>query len=65
MADAARYVPRHILADAIINGTRMADPQAAPGAVKIVCSILKNGKRYVLEIIYRESDNTILHYLYK
>jgi hypothetical protein len=43
----------------------MADPQGAPGAIKIVRDIFVNGKPRVLEIIYRESDKTILHFLYK
>jgi hypothetical protein len=42
----------------------MPDPQGAAGAVKIVCTMFRNGKRYLLEIIYRESDNTILHFMY-
>ena len=65
MTEAGRFVPRNTLADAILNGTRMADPQGAPGAIKIVQNIIVNGKEKVLEIIYRESDNTILHFLYK
>ena len=64
MANPARHVPRHILADAILHGTRMPDPQGAAGAVKIVSTVFRNGQRYVLEIIYRESDNTILHFVY-
>jgi hypothetical protein len=43
----------------------MADPQGAPGAVKIVQEIFVNGKKYNLEIIYREADKVILHFLYK
>lgn len=64
MANPARYVSRHILADAILHGTRMPDPQGAAGALKIVSTMFQNGQRYVLEIIYRESDNTILHFVY-
>jgi hypothetical protein len=65
MAEAGRHVPRHTLAEAIQSGTRMADPQGAPGAIKIVQEIAVNGKPKTLEIIFRESDNTILHFLYK
>jgi hypothetical protein len=65
MAEAGRFVPRQTLADAILTGTRMADPQGAAGAIKIVQNVIVNGKPKVLEIIYRESDNTILHFLYK
>ncbi|MDC0749638.1 hypothetical protein [Polyangium mundeleinium] len=65
MAEAGRHVPRHTLAEAIQHGTRMPDPQGAPGAIKILQQITVNGKSRTLEIIYREADNTILHFLYK
>jgi len=65
MAEAGRQVPRHTLADAIRHGARMADPQGAPGAVKIVQEIVVNGTKRTLEIIYRESDHTVLHFLYR
>ncbi|MBX7166843.1 MAG: RHS repeat-associated core domain-containing protein [Pirellulales bacterium] len=65
MAEAGRYVPRHILAQAILHGQRMADPQGAAGAVKIVQEVCVNGKIKTLEIIWREADNMILHFLYK
>lgn len=61
----SRRVPLQTLAQAILKGRRMADPQNAPGAIKIVQEIYKNGKKYNLEIIYREADKTILHFLYK
>ena len=41
----------------------MADPQNAPGAIKIVHKVRKNGKKYQLEIIYREADKTVLRLL--
>jgi RHS repeat-associated protein len=62
---ASRFVPLQTLASAILYGTRMADPQGAPGAIKIVQEIFVNGKKYNLEIIYREADKMILHFLYK
>jgi hypothetical protein len=65
MGEAGRHVPQHILAEAIQHGTRLADPQAASGTVKIVHQVVVNGKTKTLEIIYRESDNMILHFLYK
>jgi len=65
MGEAGRFVPRHTLADAILNGTRMADPQGAAGAIKIVQQVSVNGRVRTLEIIYRERDNTILHFLYR
>ena len=62
---ASRRVPLQTIAQAILGGQRMADPQNAPGAIKIVQEIFVNGKKYQLEIIYREVDKTILHVLYK
>jgi RHS repeat-associated protein len=62
---ASRRVPLYTIAQAILSGQRMADPQNARGAVKIVHEMWKNGKKYQLEIIYREADKTILHVLYK
>lgn len=64
MAQAGRWVPRHLLAEAIQGGKRMADPQGAEGAVKIVQSMFRNGKEYTLDIIYREKDKMILHFQY-
>jgi len=64
MKEAGRMVPRSILAQAILTGARSADPQSAPGAVQITQNIVKNGKDYVLQIIYREKDNVILHFQY-
>lgn len=75
MENPDRYVPRHILADAIDNAIKnkktVPDPQKAPGAVKITEEMWKinpktgNYKKYELEIIYRDSDQTVLHFLYK
>jgi RHS repeat-associated protein len=65
MAEAGRRVPIHTLAEAIKHGTRMPDPQGAAGAVKIVQQVFVNGVPRTLEIIYREPDKTILHFLYK
>ncbi len=65
MAEAGRYVPRLTLADAILSGQRMPDPQAAAGAARIAQQVWINGTKYELEIIYREADRTILHFLYK
>ncbi len=65
MGEAGRFVPRHTLAGAIQGGTRMADPQGVPGAIKIVQEISVNGGSKTLEIIYREADNTIMHFLYR
>lgn len=64
MSEAGRWVPRHLLAEAIESGKRMADPQGAEGAVKIVQTMFRNGKEYTLDIIYREKEKLILHFQY-
>ncbi len=64
MADPKRYVPRYILAEAIQNGSKMNDPRNAIGAIKIVEKMFRKNKEYNLNIIYREKDNTILHFHY-
>lgn len=63
MSNPGRMVPVQTLAEAI--GTRMPDPRSTAGAVKIVQRVFVNGKPRTLEIIYREADNTILHFLYQ
>jgi RHS repeat-associated protein len=65
MSNPGRMVPIQTLAEAIRSGTRMPDPQGAAGAVKIVQQVFVNGTPRTLEIIYREADKTILHFLYK
>lgn len=65
MATRGRYVPVHILQLGIKYGRRSPDPQMAKGAFLYTIKMLKNGKEYVLEIVVREKDWTILHFLYK
>jgi hypothetical protein len=65
MAAQGRYVPVHILHLAIKHGKRVADPQGVKGAFQYTITMLKNGKEYVLEVVVREADWTILHFLYK
>ncbi len=60
-----RQVPLHILHLAIKYGKRVADPQGVKGAFLYTIKMFKNGKEYVLEVVVRESDWTILHFLYK
>ncbi len=62
MAASGRHVPIHILHLALKYGKRVPDPQ---GAFLYTISILKNGKKYALDIVVREKDWTILHFLYK
>lgn len=65
MATKGRYVPTHILHLAIKYGKRAADPQGAKGAFLYTTKIFRNGTEYTLEVVVRESDWTILHFLYK
>ena len=65
MATSGRYVPIHILHLAIKYGKRAADPQGAKGAFLYTIKMFKNGKEYILEVVVREKDWTILHFLYK
>jgi len=65
MAASGRHVPIHILHLAIKYGKRVPDPQGVKGAFMYTANILKNGKKYALEIVVREKDWTILHFLYK
>lgn len=73
MAEAGRHVPVHILQQAIETGVRTADPRGAAGAFRYVTSVwklVKNGsdytwKKYTLEVVVRESDWTVLHFLYR
>jgi hypothetical protein len=65
MMSAGRHVPVHILHLAIKYGKRVPDPQGAKGAFLFATKMLKNGKEYLLEVVVREADWTILHFLYK
>ncbi len=65
MATKGRYVPVHILHLAIRHGKRVADPQKVANAFLYTIKMIKNGKTYTLEVLVRETDWTILHFLYK
>jgi len=65
MANPGRYVPIHILHLAIRHGKQLPDPQGVLGAVKYVAPMWKNGKQYMLEVVVRAHDTTVLHFLYK
>jgi hypothetical protein len=65
MATQGRHVPIHILHLAIKYGKRAIDPQGIKGAFLYTAKLLKNGKPYTLEVVVRESDWTVLHFLYK
>ena len=71
MAQPGRYVPIDILKLAVRHGVRDADPQGVPGAFRYTIPMLKTGKRlgdpprqYILRVIVRERDWTILHLHY-
>ena len=65
MATKGRYVPLHILHLGIRYGKRVPDPQGVKGAFLYTARMLRNGTEYTLEIVVREADWTILHFLYK
>jgi hypothetical protein len=71
MAQPGRYVPVDILKLAVRYGVRDADPQGVPGAFRYTIPMLKAAKRlgdpprrYILRVIVRERDWTILHFHY-
>jgi hypothetical protein len=65
MATQGRHVPVQILQLGIRYGTRVADPQGVRGAFMYSTKMFRNGVEYTLEIVVRERDWTILHFLYK
>lgn len=65
MAERGRHVPVHILHLAIKYGRRAPDPRRAQGAFLYTIKMLKNGKERALEVVVREKDWTVLHFLYK
>ena len=65
MANPHRYVPRHTLAETILVGKKAADPRNIIGAMKYTQEMFRNGKKYELEVIYRELDNMMFHFHYQ
>lgn len=65
MATKGRHVPVQILHLTIKYGKRAADPQGVKGAFQYTIKMFRNGREYTLEVVVRESDWTILHFLYK
>ena len=65
MAVKGRHVPLHILHLALKYGQRRVDPQGVKGAFLYTAKMFRNGKQYTLEVVVRERDWTILHFLYK
>ena len=65
MNDRNRFVPVHILKIAIKYGRKSPDPQRVKGAFLYKIPMTKNGRSFTLEVVLRERDNTVLHFLYK
>lgn len=76
MLNPARYVPLQLQEKVIRYGKRMPDPQGVPGLFryeaemyKLVENRAQKGtyfyKKYILEVLVREKDWTITHFLYK
>ncbi len=65
MATKGRYVPLHILHLALKHGKRVPDPQGVKGAFMYTAKMTRNKTEYTLEVVVREADWTILHFLYK
>ena len=72
MENPGRFVPVHIIHLAIKHGKRMPDPQKVAGVFRYeipMSRFIKRGAGYVkeqktLEVVVRESDWTILHFMY-
>jgi len=69
MAQPGRFVPIQILKLAVRYGVRDADPAGVAGAFRYSIKVLraskvigKPAKEYMLRIVVRESDGTILHF---
>lgn len=65
METQGRFVPVHTLHLALKYGKRSVDPQGVKGAFLYTTKMFKFGKEYVLQVVVRESDWTILHFVYK
>jgi len=64
MENAARHVPVQVLIEAIKNGVASPDPQGT-SAMMYTIEMVRNGKTYVLEVLYDKATNTIMHFLYQ
>jgi hypothetical protein len=72
MENPGRFVPVHIIHPTIKHGKRMPDPQKVAGVFRYeipMSRFIKRGAGYVkeqktLEGVVRESDWTILHFMY-
>jgi len=64
MASKDRHVPLQILQLAVRFGKRTADSQGVKGAFRYAIKMLRNDGEYVLEVVVREIDSTVLHFQY-
>lgn len=72
MLEPGRYVPLYIQEKAIRYGKRMADPRKVKGLCRYEIEMYKlyrktaatEYKKYTLEVVVRESDWTITHFMY-
>lgn len=65
MATRGRHVPLHVLHLAIKYGKREADPKKIKGLFQYAVPMFRNGQRYTLKVVVRESDWTIVHFHYQ
>ncbi|MCC8391868.1 hypothetical protein LJ656_04640 [Paraburkholderia sp. MMS20-SJTR3] len=65
MQNPARHVPVHILRLAMKYGKRSVDPAGHRGVFQYTYPITRNGMPYRPEVVVRESDHTILHFVYR
>lgn len=65
MQDPNRFVPAHILRLAIRHGKRTADPKGHPGVFQYTVPMTRRGVSYRLEVVVRERDYTVLHFVYR
>jgi hypothetical protein len=81
MLEQGRYVPLHLLKTAVKYGKRTPDPQGKKGIFKYVMTIYREKpsrlkiiddsykgaifNKYELEVVIKESENLIVHFLYK
>jgi RHS repeat-associated protein len=67
MQNSARWVPPTTIADTILFGQKIADPQGVSGFMKYTQELIVHSKDipYTLEVVYSEVENLVVHVLYK
>ena len=64
MNNPARSAPISILKHAITNTDGVLDPKGAKGLMHYT-QVIRNGKKYNLEVLYDKATNTIMHFNYR